>query len=139
MKKSIGQTYEIWRVQDWHDLDRRDIIYFKIDNIPSHRFKADNHANYEEANKEADRYIDYIESIMGTFTIAPYYDKLYIIKNSDNIEKYEGDEYYDMTYLPRRKKRIIKDNKNKQICNLCRIFLLCFIGIISHSLYLYFI
>jgi hypothetical protein len=41
--------------------------------------------------------IEFMSSVNKSFAlIAPYYDKLYIIKNSDNIEKYDGDEYYDI-------------------------------------------
>jgi hypothetical protein len=122
-------TYAIWRVQDFYDLDKRDIIYRKINTIPSKYFKEDCHVTYEEARKEADRYIEYIYSVNGTFTsVAPYLDKLYIIKNSDKIEKYDGDEYYNMRYLLRdynnKNKRY---NENKYIYKLCSIFSLCFI------------
>ena len=96
----IIPTYAIWRVQYFYDLGKRDIIYRKINTILSNHFKGDEHISYREAKKEADRYIEYIYSVNGTFTsIAPYLDKLYIIKNSDNIEKYDGDEYYNMRYL----------------------------------------
>jgi len=99
-KMEIIPTYTIWRVQDFNDLDKRDIIYTKINTTLSNHFKGDEHSSYTEAKKEADRYIEYIYSVNGTFTtIAPYLDKLYIIKNSDNIEKYDGDEYYNMRYL----------------------------------------
>lgn len=111
----IISTYEIWRVQDFQDLDKQDIIYRKINTISSKYFKEDGHVSYEEAKKEADRYIEYINSVTGTFTpIAPYLDKLYIIKNSDNIEKYYGDEYYNMKYL-------LHDYENKNIYKICGI------------------
>ena len=113
----IIPTYTIWRVQDFHDLDKDDIIYRKINAIPSKHFKEDEHVSYQEAKKEADRYIEFINSVTGTFTsIAPYLDKLYIIKNTDNIEKYDGDEYYNMRYLLSDYE---KKNKNKnKLCSL---------------------
>ena len=113
----IIPTYAIWRVQDFYDLDKRDIIYRKINTIPSKHFKEDEHVSYQEAKKEADRYIEFINSVTGTFTsIAPYLDKLYIIKNTDNIEKYDGDEYYNMRYLLSDYE---KKNKNKnKLCSL---------------------
>jgi len=119
-------TYEIWRAQDFLDLDERDIIYRKINTIPSKLFKEDGHVSYEEAKKEADRYIEFISS--GTFTpIAPYLDKLYIIKNSDNINKYSGDEYYNMRYLSSNHKKIRSYNEN--IYKLCgSILLFCFVA-----------
>ena len=36
--------------------------------------------------------------------LAPYYDKLFIIKNRDDIKTYDGDEYYDMGDLLERRK-----------------------------------
>ena len=124
-KMKIIDTYEIWRVQDFHDLDQQDIIYRKINTIPSKHFKEDKHVSYEEAKKEADRYIEYLNSVTRTFTpIAPYLDKLYIIKNSDNIEKYNGDEYYNMRYLLSDYE---KKNKNKykyKLCSICVLVLL---------------
>ena len=96
----IIHTYTVWRVQDFYDLDKIALIYRKINTIPSKHFKEDEHVSYEEAKKEADRYIEFINSESSTFTsIAPYLDKLYIIKNTDNIEKYDGNEYYNMRYL----------------------------------------
>jgi hypothetical protein len=123
-------TYTIWRVQDFHDLDKEDIIYTKINTTLSNHFKGDEHVSYREAKKEADRYI---YSLNGTSTsIAPYLDKLYIIKNSDNIEKYDGDEYYNMRYLLNNyNNKIIKDNENKY-----SILLLCFISMFIGSIYI---
>jgi len=121
-------TYEIWRAQDFLDLDERDIIYRKINTISLKLFKEDGHVSYEEAKKEADRYIEFISSVYGTFTpIAPYLDKLYIIKNSDNINKYSGDEYYNMRYLLSNHKKIRRYNEN--IYKLCgSILLFCFVA-----------
>lgn len=110
-------TYEIWRVQDFVDLKKEDITYNKIYSFASDPFKDDNHTTYEEAKKEADRYIDYIRNSHIIDAIASYYDKLFIIKNGDNIETYEGDEYYDMRDLRRRHSRkIIKYNFNRDMC-----------------------
>jgi hypothetical protein len=123
----IIPTYEIWRVQDFHDLDKQDIIYRKINTIPSKHFKEDKHVSYEEAKKEADRYIEYINSVKGTFTpIAHYLDKLYIIKNTNNIEKYYGDEYYNMRYLlsDYEKKNKNKNKYNYKLCSICVLVLL---------------
>lgn len=133
----IIPTYTIWRVQDFHDLDKDDIIYRKINTILSNHFKGDEHISYREAKKEADRYIEYIYSVNGTFTsIAPYLDKLYIIKNSDNIEKYDGDEYYNMRYLlSNYNNKIKRYNENKYTYKLCSILLLCFISIFIGSIY----
>ena len=118
-------TYEIWRAQDFLDLDERDIIYRKINTISLKLFKEDGHVSYEEAKKEADRYIEFISSVYGP--IAPYLDKLYIIKNSDNINKYSGDEYYNMRYLLRNHKKIRRYNEN--IYKLCgSILLFCFVA-----------
>jgi len=130
-------TYTIWRVQDFHDLDKEDIIYRKINTTLSNHFKGDEHVSYREAKKEADRYIEYIDSLNGTFTsIAPYLDKLYIIKNSDNIEKYDGDEYYNMRYLLNNyNNKIIKDNENKYKYKYS-ILLLCFISMFIGSIYI---
>ena len=126
----IIPTYTIWRVQDFHDLDKKDIIYTKINIILSTHFKGDEHVSYREAKKEADRYI----SLNRTFTsIAPYLDKLYIIKNSDNIEKYDGDEYYNMRYLlSNYNNKIKRYNENKYTCS---ILLLCFISMFIGSIY----
>ena len=121
-------TYTIWRVQDFHDLDKRDIIYRNINTTPSNHFKYE-YVSYKEAKKEADKYIEYIYSVNGTFTtIAPYLDKLYIIKNTDNIEKYDGDEYYNMRYPPR-------NYNNKYTYKLFSILLLCFISMFIGSIY----
>jgi hypothetical protein len=125
----IMPTYTIWRVQDFHDLDKQDIIYRKINTTPSNHFKYE-YVSYKEAKKEADRYIEYIYSVNGTFpTIAPYLDKLYIIKNTDNIEKYD-DEYYNMRYPPRN-----YNNKIKRYNKLFSILLLCFISMFIGSIY----
>ena len=133
----IIPTYEIWRVQDFQDLDKQDIIYRKINTISSKYFKEDGHVSYEEAKKEADRYIEYINSVTGTFTpIAPYLDKLYIIKNSDNIEKYDGDEYYNMRYLlSNYNNKIKRYNENKYTYKLYSILLLFFISMFIGSIY----
>jgi hypothetical protein len=130
-------SYIIWRVQDFHDLDKRDIIYRKINTTLSSHFKGDEHVSYKEAKKEADKYIDYIYSVNGTFTtIAPYLDKLYIIKNSDNIEKYDGDEYYNMKYLlSNYNNKIKRYNKNKYTYKLCSILLLFFIRMFIGAIY----
>ena len=132
----VMPTYTIWRVQDFHDLDKRDIIYRKINTTLSNHFKYE-HVSYKDAKKEADRYIEYIYSVNGTFTtIAPYLDKLYIIKNTDNIEKYDGDEYYNMIYLLRNYNNKIKRyNENKYTYKLFSILLLCFISMFIGSIY----
>lgn len=75
------ELYEIWRIQDFSDLDKEDITYKKITGMPEETL--------EETQKLADKYIDYIEILIGVhgerFMVAPYYDKLYIIKNGDDI------------------------------------------------------
>ena len=61
MKQNITnnqETYEIWRILDFKDIDYRDYIYKKIDSEPNYSFKNDNHPTYLEAAREADRYID---------------------------------------------------------------------------------
>ena len=51
----IIPTYTIWRVQDFHDLDKDDIIYRKINTILSNHFKGDEHISYREAKNRSDQ------------------------------------------------------------------------------------
>ncbi len=113
----IKEFYEIWRVQDFNDLNEEDIIYTKITNKPEESFI--------KTQKKANEYIDYIE-IYNNKEIAPYLDKLYIIKNGDNIKTYENDEYYDMKYLFNRKKQ---QNILKKQINIQRIIIFIYICI----------
>ena len=92
-------NYEIWHVQDYHDIGRENIDYIKITGIPE--------KTLELTQKLADKNISYMEDNMHL--LAPYYDRLYIIKSGDNIITYEGDEYYDMHDLHYRIKRV-KEN-----------------------------
>ena len=148
MKLNINnnqETYEIWRVLDFKDIDYRDYIYKKIDSEPNYSFKNDNHPTYLEAAREADRYIEYINynvnKLKYTFEkIAPYLDELYIIKNTDDIRKYIGNPYFDLRNLVKKKVTKIKNqhlilkNNNKRICNIYNIFFICSIAIISYPL-----
>jgi len=78
----IKEYYDIWHIIDYYDLDKEDIIYNKITNLPIELLK--------DTYKKADEYIK--NNKQKSFT---YYNKLYIIKNGDDIKTFEDDEYYD--------------------------------------------
>ena len=118
-----NKTYEIWRVLDHKDLGYYDIMYHKIDSIPNHPFKEDNHSNYIDAANEADRYIDYIDKDKSS-VIARYSDKLYIIKNSDDIRRYRGKPYFNMRNLLKiKKENKVSNNNKKRKCNINYVYL----------------
>ena len=135
--------YEIWHVQDFHNLDKEDIIYKKITGEPEE--------SLEETLKLANKYIDHIEILIAVhgqkFMLGTYYDKLFIIKNDDNIKTYDGDEYYNMRHLPERiekrkrikKRKIIKENKRKYMVGCYGVLYILFIWLIfyGYKLYMY--
>jgi hypothetical protein len=122
----LKDTYEIWRVQDWFDLDKRYIIYKKINYILSTPFKGGFHKTNKEATIEADRYINHIKLNYVNSSVAFYIDELYIIKNNENIKKYNNGCYYDFKFLLNDIK-FDKKAKNKKYVKYTLYFIHMFI------------
>lgn len=104
-------TYEIWRVQNFNSLGKDYIKYNKINAISKRYFQSDSHLTIESAQKEADRYIKYVENSTDR-KLSEGFDHIYIIKNNTPIEYahvYQP-SYFDMWTL--------FDFENNNILNL---------------------
>jgi len=105
------ETFEIWRVQNFHNID----FIFKKIYVPNYKFKNSNFLVYENAALEAEKYIDLFAKYYDSTYVAPYFDKIYIIKNGFDIKKYNGPEYYDMKNLYYRYHELETENNIKNI------------------------
>ncbi len=78
--------YYIWRIQDFHDLEARDVIFTRV--APDRTFTS-----YADAEAAARIYISHTRKQ----SIAPYIDKLYILPKCEDIRN-AGEEYYNFKY-----------------------------------------
>lgn len=93
-------TYEIWRVQNFNNSGKDNIKYNKINAISKRYFQSDNHITLESAQREADRYIKYIQNSTDR-QLSVGFDQIYIIQSNTPVESahvYQS-SYYDMWSL----------------------------------------
>ena len=89
-------TYEIWRVQNFSNLNTNCIKYNKINAMSKRYCQSDNDITLESAQLEADRYIKYIQNDTDR-QLSAGNDQIYIIKSNTPVESahiYQT-SYYD--------------------------------------------
>lgn len=74
-------TYSIWRVQN----NNNSMKYTKINNTVKKQFKSDNHNTFDSAQKEADKYIKYIQNNSNR-NISYDFDQIYIIDSNQHTQ-----------------------------------------------------